>query len=154
HDRARQIPRPYHRPRPRLGLHRPRHRGTLAPGSSRLTAARYAMTSGRECVFCQIVAGTSPSKEIYRDDATLAFIDIHSANDGLCLVIPKRQFENVFGMPPEAFGEVGSTVAKVARAVNEVLQPGGISLVQANRELAGQTVFHVHVHVLPRRAGD
>jgi histidine triad (HIT) family protein len=79
-------------------------------------------------------------------------MDIHPANDGHCLVIPKRHFENVFGMPPEAFGEVGSTVAKVARAINEVLQPGGISLMQANGELAGQTVFDVHV--LPRRAGD
>jgi histidine triad (HIT) family protein len=107
------------------------------------------MTGGRECIFCRIVSGTSPCQEIYRDDATLAFMDVHPANDGHCLVIPKRYFENVFGMPPEAFGEVGSTVAKVARAVNEVLQPGGISLVQANGELAGQTVFHVHV--LPRR---
>lgn len=119
-----------------------------------MTAARYPVTDMRECIFCRIVAGTSPCQEIYRDDATLAFMDIHPANDGHCLVIPKRHFENVFDMPPEAFGEVGSTVTKVARAVNEVLQPGGISLVQANGELAGQTVFHVHVHVLPRRAGD
>jgi histidine triad (HIT) family protein len=70
-----------------------------------LTTPRYAMTSGRECVFCQIVAGTSPSQEIYRDDATLPFMDVHSANDGHCLVIPNRHFENVFDMPPEAFGE-------------------------------------------------
>jgi len=119
-----------------------------------LTAARYTMTGDRECIFCRIVAGTSPCQEIYRDNATLAFMDIHPTNDGHCLVIPKRHFKNVFDMPPEAFGEVGSTVAKVARAVNEVLQPAGISLVQANGELAGQTVFHAHVHVLPRRAGD
>jgi histidine triad (HIT) family protein len=81
-------------------------------------------------------------------------MDIHPANDGHCLVIPKAHFETVFDMPPAAFGRVASTAAKVAEAVNDVLRPGGISLMQANGELAGQTVLHVHVHVLPRRAGD
>ena len=56
-------------------------------------------------------------------------------------------------MPPSDFGKVASTAAKVARAVNEVLQPGGINLTQANGEAAGQSVLHVHIHVLPRRAG-
>ena len=108
----------------------------------------------RDCIFCRIVAGTSECQEIYRDDATLAFMDIHPANDGHCLVIPKQHFAAVFEMPPEAFAAVAAAAAKVARAVHEVLQPGGISLVQANGALAGQSVFHVHVHVLPRRAGD
>jgi histidine triad (HIT) family protein len=107
-----------------------------------------------DCIFCQIVAGTAACQEIYRDEATLAFMDINPANDGHCLVIPKAHFENVFEMPPSDFGTVASTVAKVARAVNEVLRPGGISLVQANGELAGQSVPHVHVHVLPGRADD
>jgi histidine triad (HIT) family protein len=107
-----------------------------------------------DCIFCQIVAGTAACQEIYRDEATLAFMDINPANDGHCLVIPKKHFEKVFDMPPAAFGTVASTAAKVARAVNEVLRPGGISLVQANGKLAGQSVLHVHVHVLPRRAGD
>lgn len=106
------------------------------------------------CIFCKIVAGISDCQEIYQDEATLAFMDIHPANDGHCLVIPKRHFEKVFDMPPAAFGTVASTVVKVARAVNEVFRPGGISLVQANGKLAGQSVLHVHVHVLPRRAGD
>jgi histidine triad (HIT) family protein len=110
--------------------------------------------SASECIFCRIVAGTSDCQEIYRDDDTLAFMDIHPANDGHCLVIPKDHFATVFDMPPAAFGKVASTVAKVARVVNEVLRPGGISLVQANGELAGQSVLHVHVHVLPRRARD
>jgi histidine triad (HIT) family protein len=107
-----------------------------------------------ECIFCKIVAGISECHEIYQDDATPAFMDIHPANDGHCLVIPKQHFEKVFDMPPAAFGTVASTAARVARVVNEVLRPGGISLLQANGELAGQSVLHVHVHVLPRRAGD
>jgi histidine triad (HIT) family protein len=110
--------------------------------------------TGRECIFCRIVAGTSACEEIYQDDAALAFMDIHPANDGHCLVIPKSHFATVFDMPPEAFAAVASAAAKVASVVNEVIQPGGISLVQANGPLAGQTVFHVHIHVLPRRADD
>jgi histidine triad (HIT) family protein len=107
-----------------------------------------------DCIFCRIVAGTAACEEIYRDDATLAFMDINPANDGHCLVIPKAHFETVFDMPPSDFGKIASTAAKVARAVNEVLRPGGINLTQANGEAAGQSVLHVHVHVLPRRAGD
>jgi histidine triad (HIT) family protein len=110
--------------------------------------------SASDCIFCKIVAGTVECHEVYQDDATLAFMDIQPANDGHCLVIPKEHFEKVFDMPPAAFGAVASTAAKVARTVNEVLRPGGINLVQANGELAGQSVYHVHIHVLPRRAGD
>ena len=107
-----------------------------------------------DCIFCSIVAGTSDCLEIYQDEATLAFMDINPANDGHCLVIPKAHFENVFDMPPSDFGTVASTAANVARAVNEVLRPGGINLTQANGEAAGQSVLHVHIHVLPRRTSD
>ena len=107
-----------------------------------------------DCIFCRIAAETAACEEIYRDDATLAFMDINPANDGHCLVIPKTHFEHVFDMPPALFGAVASTAAKVARAVSEVLQPGGINLTQANGAAAGQSVLHVHIHVLPRRAGD
>jgi histidine triad (HIT) family protein len=112
------------------------------------------MISGHDCIFCKIVAGTSPCQEIYQDSATLSFMDINPANDGHCLVIPKMHFETVFEMSPDAFAAVARAVTQVARAVNDVLKPGGISVVQANGELAGQTVPHVHVHVLPRRTGD
>ena len=107
-----------------------------------------------ECIFCSIVAGASPCHEIYRDDATFALMDINPANDGHCLVIPKAHFGNIFEMPPEAFAAVASTVVKVARAVNDELRPGGLSVLQANGALAGRTVPHVHVHILPRRADD
>ena len=107
-----------------------------------------------DCIFCRIAAETAACEEIYRDDATLAFMDINPANDGHCLVIPKTHFEHVFDMPPALFGAVASTAAKVARAVSEVLQPGGINLTQANGAAAGQSVLHVHIHVLPRRTGD
>ena len=111
------------------------------------------MPAGK-CIFCRIVAGASSCHEIYRDDATLAFMDINPANDGHCLVIPNVHFVTVFEMPPEAFAAVASTVVKIARAVNDELRPGGLSVLQANGALAGQTVPHVHVHLLPRQADD
>jgi histidine triad (HIT) family protein len=107
-----------------------------------------------ECIFCRIVAGIAPCEELYRDPATLAFMDIHPVNEGHCLVIPQAHFATVFEMSSEEFAAVGATVAKLARAVNEALQPSALNIVQANGELAGQTVSHVHVHILPRRAGD
>jgi len=115
---------------------------------------REGVVAAPECIFCKIVAGTAECHELYRDDTTLAFMDIHPANEGHCLVIPQVHFETVFEMSPEVFAAVGATVAKLAHAVNETLQPRGVSLVQANGEVAGQTVPHVHVHVLPRRPGD
>ena len=106
------------------------------------------------CIFCSIVAGAASCHKIYSDDATLAFMDINPVNEGHCLVIPKAHFGKVFEMLPEAFAAVASTVVKVARAVNDELRPGGLSVLQANGALAGQTVPHVHVHVLPRQADD
>ena len=107
-----------------------------------------------DCIFCRIVAGKSWCEEIYRDELTLAFMDIQPANEGHCLVIPKAHFATVFDMPPALFGAVASSVVTVAGAVDDLLQPGGLSVLQANGALAGQTVPHVHVHVLPRRLGD
>jgi histidine triad (HIT) family protein len=107
-----------------------------------------------DCVFCRIVAGAAPCEAIWEDAASLAFMDINPANDGHCLVIPKAHFACVFAMPPETFGRVAAAAARVACAVDAVLRPGGVSLVQANGAAAGQSVFHVHIHVLPRRTGD
>ena len=107
-----------------------------------------------DCIFCRIVAGESPCEAIFEDDATLAFMDINPAHDGHCLVIPKAHFASLFDIPPAAFGAVAAAAAKVAVAVDAELGPGGLSLVQANGRVAGQSVFHLHIHVLPRREGD
>lgn len=111
-------------------------------------------TIAADCIFCRIAAGESPCEEIWRNAATLAFMDINPANEGHCLVIAKAHFASVVDMPPELFAAVAATAAKVARAVQDELRPGGLSLVQTNGALAGQSVPHVHIHVVPRRAGD
>jgi histidine triad (HIT) family protein len=107
-----------------------------------------------DCIFCRIVAGEAPCEAIHEDEVTFAFMDINPANDRHCLVIPKAHFATVFETPRELFGAVARVAAQVARAVMAELAPGGLSLVQANGPLAGQTVSHLHIHVLPRHAGD
>ena len=112
------------------------------------------MAQDLACVFCKIISGEEPSIKLYEDDATLAFMDIHPANDGHCLVVPKTHYETIFEMPPQDFASVARTVVNVALGVKRGLQPGGLNLVQANGIVAGQSVMHVHVHVLPRRIED
>jgi histidine triad (HIT) family protein len=107
-----------------------------------------------DCIFCRIVGGKSPCEAIFADETSLAFMDISPANDGHCLVIPKAHFSDLFEIPPEIFGDVAATAAKVARAVATELGPSGLSLVQANGAVAGQSVLHLHIHVLPRQHGD
>jgi histidine triad (HIT) family protein len=81
-------------------------------------------------------------------------MDIHPANDGHCLVIPKAHCPTIFETPSDVFAAVSRLVVRVARSVQDALQPEGLSLVQANGGAANQTVPHLHVHVLPRRTDD
>lgn len=106
------------------------------------------------CIFCRIVADTSQCVLIAEDDEALAFMDIHPANDGHCLVIPKAHHATIFEIPPATFAAVAHLAARVAIAVNDALRPAGLSLVQANGDAAGQSVPHLHIHVLPRWHGD
>lgn len=107
-----------------------------------------------DCIFCRIVAGESPCEVIFEDAATLAFMDINPVHDGHCLVIPKAHHATLFDMPPELFGRIAAAAGKIARAVDAELRPAGLNLLQANGAAAGQSVFHLHIHVLPRRTGD
>lgn len=106
------------------------------------------------CIFCKIVAGTIPASIVYQDALTIAFMDIGAVNPGHVLVAAKPHVENVFGLDDELAAAVFRTTARVARAVREAFALEGMNLFQANGPVAGQTVFHFHVHVLPRRAGD
>ena len=112
------------------------------------------MRTDGDCIFCKIVAGDIPCFKLREDDATLAFMDINPANPGHALAIAKEHWVNVYEMPDDKFGAVAATAKHVAAAVNRVLQPDGINLVQANGPGAGQSVFHFHMHILPRHDGD
>lgn len=106
------------------------------------------------CVFCQIVADTRKCVLLAADLEALAFMDIHPANPGHCQVIPKGHWPTVFDIPPDAFAAVARLVVRIATGVQRALAPSGLSLVQANGSAAGQTVPHLHVHIIPRRDDD
>jgi len=106
------------------------------------------------CIFCQIAQGQSPASKVYEDEHTLAFMDLQQATEGHVLVIPKRHAESLFELDDETTARLFQSVARVARAVRASLQPSGLNLWQANGRAAGQSVFHVHVHILPRYEGD
>lgn len=107
-----------------------------------------------QCVFCQIVADTRKCVLLAEDPAAIAFMDIHPANPGHCLVIPRGHWPTVFDIPADAFAAVARLVVAVAAGVQRALAPPGLSLVQANGHAAHQTVPHLHVHVLPRQDDD
>jgi len=112
------------------------------------------MQMAPNCIFCAIVAGEAPCTPIIEDETVMAFMDIHPANEGHCLVIPKMHYPTLFETPPEVFAAVARLVVRVSLAVQAALRPPGLNLLQANGAAAGQSVSHVHVHVLPRRPDD
>jgi len=106
------------------------------------------------CVFCKIVAGQIPCFKLYEDEASIAFLDINPANEGHSLAIAIGHWPTVHDIPPEALGKVAATAKKVAAAVQKVLAPDGINLLQANGPGAAQSVPHFHLHIMPRKFGD
>ena len=103
---------------------------------------------------CQIAADARRCEPLDQDDETIAIMDIHPANSGHCLVIPKKRAATILEVEPETFAAVGRMAVPIANAVQSALGPDGISLVQANGVAAGQTESHLHAHVLPRRTND
>jgi len=107
-----------------------------------------------DCVFCRIVAGTIPSIRVHEDELTLAFMDIGQVNPGHVLVALKAHAENLYAVNDTQAAALGRASARVARAIRDAFAPQGLSVYQANGKPAGQTVFHYHVHLLPRHEGD
>lgn len=107
-----------------------------------------------DCVFCKIVAGQIPATRVLEDELTLAFMDIGEVNPGHVLVTVKPHVENVYGLDDALAAAAFRTAARVARAVQKAFLPEGLTLYQANGAAAGQTVYHFHLHLVPRYAAD
>ncbi len=107
-----------------------------------------------DCIFCKIVAGQIRSSKVHEDGLTLAFMDIGQVNPGHVLVAVKPHVENIYDLNDALAGAVFRTTARVARAVENAYTPKGVTLYQANGTAAGQTVFHFHLHIVPRHDGD
>jgi len=106
------------------------------------------------CVFCKIVAGRLPSFRLLDDDATIAFMDINPVNPGHALAVANGHWPTVDVIPPDVLAAVARTAQRIAKASMTVLKPAGVNLVQANGAAAGQSVPHLHIHIMPRRQGD
>ena len=103
-----------------------------------------------DCIFCQIVSGQIPSSKVYEDEEVLAFLDITQVTKGHTLVIPKKHYRNMLEMDAEAASSLFARVPKIAQQLREKLGASGVNIINNNEEAAGQTVFHTHVHLLPR----
>jgi histidine triad (HIT) family protein len=111
------------------------------------------MTYDPANIFARILRGEIPCHKVFEDDATLAFMDAMPQADGHTLVLPKAASRNLLDADPATFGPLMATVQKVARAAKAAFAADGVLIKQYNEPAAGQTVFHLHVHVLPRKAG-
>jgi histidine triad (HIT) family protein len=112
-----------------------------------------AMAYDSNNVFARILRGEIPAHRVCEDEHTLAFMDVMPQADGHTLVIPKFAAENLFDLPPEALTATILTTQRVARAVRKAFDAPGVMVAQLNGPAAGQSVFHVHFHVIPRREG-
>ena len=113
------------------------------------------MSQEESCIFCKIVAGELPSSTVYEDDQVVAFLDIRPINPGHTLVIPKHHAANLAELDPEIGGRITQVGMKIASALRRSgLRCEGVNLWLADGKVAGQEVFHVHMHVIPRFSGD
>ncbi len=107
-----------------------------------------------DCVFCKIVARQIPATVVHEDEHTLAFMDIGQVNPGHVLVAVKKHADNVYALDDAQAAAVFRAAARVSRAIRDAFSPQGLSIYQANGKAAGQTVFHFHLHLVPRQDGD
>ena len=106
------------------------------------------------CIFCKIANGEIPSSTIYEDDMFRVILDLSPAAKGHALVLPKAHFRNIFDIDEATASRLFVVAAKVAGAMKQTLGCDGLNIVQNNEEIAGQTVFHFHLHIIPRYVDD
>lgn len=107
-----------------------------------------------DCLFCKIVAGEIPAAVIFENERIMAFCDAFPAGEGHALVVPKAHYADLFELPEALVCEVNAGAQRLALAQRRALAPDGLMVTQFNGAAAGQTVFHYHVHCLPRWAGS
>ena len=104
-------------------------------------------------IFAKILRGELPCYKVYEDDKTLAFLDIMPRAPGHTLVLPKAAVRNIFDIAPDDFAHVAKVVQKVAKAAMSTFAADGVTIQQYNEGAGGQVVFHLHVHIVPRKTG-
>ncbi|MGD6807462.1 MAG: HIT family protein [Candidatus Bathyarchaeia archaeon] len=112
------------------------------------------MKYDENCIFCKIVQKQAPSSTLYEDDTVLAFLDIRPLNMGHTLVIPKAHYVDIFDIPEKELAAVHVVAKQLALAIKSATGADGISIFEQNGKAAGQDIFHLHVHVVPRFLGQ
>ena len=107
-----------------------------------------------DCLFCKIANGVIPANALYEDDVVKVIFDLGPASKGHVLILPKQHFDNIYSLDDDTAAHIFQVAVKVANAIKDTLEPLGINVVQNNGEAAGQTVFHFHMHIIPRYEGD
>ena len=106
------------------------------------------------CIFCKIANGEIPAKTLYEDEEFRVILDLAPATKGHALILPKSHYKNLYELPDETAAKVMKLAKKMATTMTEKLGCDGFNIVQNNNEVAGQTVFHYHMHLIPRYQGD
>jgi histidine triad (HIT) family protein len=112
------------------------------------------MSGEAACIFCKIVGGEAPGFKVCEDALTVTFLDVFPVAVGHTLVVTREHFENLFEISPEALAAVTAASARVAKAIRKELNPDGLGVFQLNGAAAGQSVFHYHMHLIPRSTGE
>jgi histidine triad (HIT) family protein len=112
------------------------------------------MAADPDCLFCKIVAGEIPATRVAEDDRTVAFMDINPATRGHVLVVPREHADDLLAIEPEDLAAVSKTAQRVAATMPDRLGADGVNLLNSCGREAWQTVFHFHMHVIPRYAAD
>jgi len=108
-----------------------------------------------DSIFTQIIKDKIPSSKVYEDDESIAFLDIHPVNKGHVLVVPKKQYRNIYDTPDEVLAHLMVVAKKLSCAIKEATKADGINIIMNNEPAAGQMVTdHVHLHIIPRHIGD
>jgi histidine triad (HIT) family protein len=107
-----------------------------------------------DCIFCKLANGVIPTNSLYEDDVVRVIFDASPASKGHVLIIPKQHFDNVYSLDDDTAAHIFKVAVKVASTLKDVLNLEGLNIVQNNGEIAGQTVFHFHMHIIPRYKGD
>src|SRR3954447_2662691 len=138
-----------------FGVHRPAstghaHPGTAATESIIVSSLRPSMAADPDCLFCKIVAGEVPSTRVHEDERTIAFMDINPGTRGHLLVIPREHATDLLEIADEDLAAVARTGKVMAQRITERLGADGVNLLNSCGAAAWQTVFHFHLHVIPR----
>ena len=108
----------------------------------------------KDCIFCKIAGGNIPSSTVYEDEQFRVILDLSPATKGHALILPKQHYANIFEIDEHVLKDLIVLAKKVATAMKETLNCDGVNIVQNNGEVAGQTVFHFHMHMIPRYKND